>query len=333
MIKIDELKIVNAQEHDLENMCSLWNEVYSKIYFYKPFTYEDYKQKLLSNPDFSFDSTFVIYHHRKLIAFAIGIIRQKHLDNENIPGYVNAIIVKEEYRNQGIGTKLLTTLENYFKAQGRKYSQASFFLPSCYSWYIPNTDNHDHPCAPGIRVNSPEYFFLINRRYEALVYEDAFHLPLSEYEILPSIKKIMDKNARDEITIELYDPEKHYGIDEFCEQLKIPDFEYVIKENLALENPYPFLVVSDKGRVVGWTGAMWNEESGRGHFDGIAILEEVRGRGLGKALFSYLAYYNKLGGAKFMTFYTGQKNHARYIYMGAGFKIVQTFAHMKKELK
>ena len=141
------------------------------------------------------------------------------------------------------------------------------------------------------------------------------------------------RHIKDNILIELYDPSKHYGIDEFCKELNIYDFEKVIKENLALEKPYPFLVVAKDNRVVGWTGAMRNEESGRGHFDGIAILEEVRGRGLGKALFSSLAYYSKMNGAKFMTFYTGLTNHARYIYMGAGFKIRQSFCAMKKELK
>ena len=34
-----------------------------------------------------------------------------------------------------------------------------------------------------------------------------------------------------------------------------------------------------------------------------------------------------------MTFYTGLTNHARYIYKGAGFKIIQSFAIMKKKLK
>ena len=34
-----------------------------------------------------------------------------------------------------------------------------------------------------------------------------------------------------------------------------------------------------------------------------------------------------------MTFYTSLNNHARYIYIGAGFKIIQSFAIMKKELK
>ena len=90
--------------------------------------------------------------------------------------------------------------------------------------------------------------------------------------------------------------------------------------------------MSDKGRIVGWTGAMWNEASGRGHFDGIAILSDYRNRGLGKALFSNLALYNKNNGAKFMTFYTGLTNYARYIYMGAGFKIVQSFCFMTKNI-
>ena len=148
-----------------------------------------------------------------------------------------------------------------------------------------------------------------------------------------SVNKILEENKKDGIVIELYDANKHYGIDEFYRDLNIYDFEKVIRANLELEKPYPFLVVAKDNRIVGWTGAMWNEESGRGHFDGIAILEEVRGRGLGKALFSSLAYYNKMHGAKFMTFYTGLTNHARYIYMGAGFKIVQSYANMQKKLK
>ncbi|MDY2902223.1 MAG: GNAT family N-acetyltransferase, partial [Bacilli bacterium] len=190
-----------------------------------------------------------------------------------------------------------------------------------------------HPCAPAIRINSNEYFFLLHRGYSIIGQEDAFHLDLSDYEISEDIQKILDEAKKEGITIELYDKNKHYGLEEFYKELNIYDFEKVIRSNLELEHPYPFLVVAKDNKVVGWTGAMWNEESGRGHFDGIAILSSVRGRGLGKALFSLLAYYNKKGGAKFMTFYTGLTNHARYIYMGAGFKIIESFALMKKELK
>lgn len=327
------MKIQVAKYEDLKNMCDLWNEVVCEEYFLKPFNYEEYEEKLLTNPDFDYESTYVIYEGNTLIAFAIGYLRKKYIDNPEVAGIVNAIIVKKGYRKQGIGTSLLQHIEAYFKSKGRKKISAAYFLPSCYSWYIPNTDNHDHPCAPGIRVNSNEYFFYIHRGYEPNNYQDAFHLDLPSYELSSDIKDILARNEKDGITIELYDPNKHYGIDEFYEKLNMYDFEKVIRANLELEKPYPFLVVSDHNKIVGWTGAMWNEPSGRGHFDGIAILDTVRGRGLGKALFASLAYYNKMHGAKFMTFYTGLNNHARYIYMGAGFKIIMSYCSMTKKIK
>ncbi len=325
-----EYKILNSNY--LNQMCDLWNEVMNEEKVFKSFTYEEYKEKLLTNPDFSFDLVFGVFDKKNLIAFCIGILRKQYEDNYKSGAYINTIVVKKEYRNQGIGSTLLYKLEDKFKEKEKVVINANFFLPSCYEWYIPNTDKHNHPCAPGIRVNSNEYFFFLHRGYEALAFEDAFHLDLCDYEISKDIQAVLDKNASDGITIELYDKEKHFGLEEFYKELNIYDFEKVIRANLALENPHPFLVVSNRGKVVGWTGAMWNEESGREHFDGIAILDSVRGRGLGKALFSLLAYYSKNNGAKFMTFYTGLTNHARYIYMKAGFKITQTFAIMKKKI-
>jgi len=321
----------NCKEVELNCMCDLWNEVRSEEGFFQLFSYDSFREKFLSNPDFSFEGTFGAFDNGVMVAYSICFLRKLYKDNPNGGAYINTIIVKKNYRKQGIGSKLLSLMEEFFKANNKVASTAAYYLPSCYEWYIPHTDHHNHPCAPGIRINSEEYFFLLHRGYEIVGQEDAFHLDLSDYEISPSVQKILDENAKEGITIELYDPKKHFGLEEFYKDLNIYDFEKVIRENLALENPYPFLVVSDKGQVVGWTGAMWNEPSGRGHFDGIAILSRVRGKGLGKALFSLLAYYSKNNGAKFMTFYTGLTNHARYIYMGAGFKIAQSYALMKKK--
>lgn len=319
--------VVKADISKIKEMNELWNSTVKVDGFYKPIEQEEYLQKLEGIPGFSFDGVGLVYNDNQLIGMGIGILK-----NETT-GAINAIIVRPEYRKHGVGNAILEFLENYFRKNGRMTVFAYGYLPSCYAWYIPNTDKHDHPCAPGIPVNSDQYFFLLHHRYEATGFQDAFHLNLSDYEISEKIDEILKENAKQGITIELYDPNKHSGVEEFCRELNIYDFEKVIKENLALEKPYPFLVVVQDGKVKGWTGAMWNEASGRGHFDGIAILESVRGNGLGKALFSLLAYHSKLNGAKFMTFYTGLTNHARYIYMGAGFKIIQSFAIMKKTLK
>ena len=170
-----------ANPNDLKNMNELWNEVVKEEYFLKPMTYEEFSDKLLTNPDFDYDSVTVVYENEKLIAFSIGYLRKKYIDNPDVAGIVNMIMVKKEYRKQGIGSKLLKDLETYFKEHGRNKIAAAYFLPSCYSWYIPNTNNHDHPCAPGIRLNSNEYFFLLHRGYETYAYQVAFHLDLSDY--------------------------------------------------------------------------------------------------------------------------------------------------------
>lgn len=320
------IKIINATQNDLQKMNTLWNEVCAEEGFYKPICSNEYKQKIESIPNFSYDGICLAYSDDLLVGMGIGILKN------STTGAINCILVKGEYRNQGIGEKILSFIESYFKNNGCKVSLAYGYLPSCYAWYVPRTDKHDHPCAPGIRINSNEYFFLLHHRYEISGIQDAFHLNLCDYEISDKIKDVLEENKKLGITIEIYDPKKHKGLEEFYKELNIYDFEKVIRENLALDKPYPFLVVVKDGMVKGWTGAIWNEESGRGHFDGIAILESVRGLGLGKALFSLLAKNSKDNGAKFMTFYTGQNNFARYIYMGAGFKIVQSFAIMRKEL-
>lgn len=325
-------KVVCGTKDNLEEMNQLWNEVVLEDGFFKPIEKDKYQEYLENIPGFSYEGVALVYDKNLLVGMGIGVLKGG-LNQVDMPGAINAIIVRPSYRHQKIGDTIIKHLENYFLTKGKKSVVVYGYLPSCYGWYIPNTPKHDHPCAPGVRVNSNEYFFLLHHRYEAIGFQDAFHLNLSDYEISDSIDKILKENEKDGITIELYDPKKHNGIDEFCKELNIYDFEKVIKENLSLVKPYPFLVISQNGLVKGWTGALWNEESGRGHFDGIAILESVRGRGLGKALFSLLAYNSKLNGAKFMTFYTGLTNHARYIYMGAGFKIIQSFALMKKELK
>lgn len=322
------MKYIIANKSDLKDMNELWNEVVNLDGFYKPYTYSQYEKKMLENPDFDFNNVILALDNEKLVGFSILINSNRNKDN----AFLNALVVKKEYQNQGIGANLLKLTEEKAKELNKKKLIATGFLPSCYEWYIPKTDKHDHPCAPGVSINSQIYLFLLHHGYKTYGYCDAFHLALSDYTISSKIKEILENNEKEGITIELYDKNKHTGLEEFYKDINIYDFEKVIRENLALEKPYPFLVISQKGKIKGWTGAMWNEESGRGHFDGIAISPSLRGKGLGKALFSSLALYSKENGAKFMTFYTGLTNYARYIYMGAGFKIVQSFCSLEKDL-
>lgn len=300
--------------------------------FLKPLSEEEFVDKLFKNPSFKKEGTFVALDDKKLVGFASGSIRDVDKDNPNASGYLHTFVVEKAYRRQGIGTKLLTLVENYFKENGKNSSRFVFLSGICWPWYIPYTDKHEHPGMPAVRMNSDFYLFLYHHGYFVNSIHEGFYLPLSEYQMPEKVVNQMKENQKRGLTVEIYDPTKHYGIDEFCKVIDNPGFAHSIKSNLNKPNPRPFLVASHHNKVVGWTGAMYTEETGRGHLDGICVDPNERGGGLGKALFCHLCAYLKEHGSTYMTFFTGLENPARYIYLFAGFKVAQSFADMKKNL-
>lgn len=321
--------IRNFVYNDLEDVVKLWNE---NTEIYKPFTKEEFELHVLKHPDFKIDGAFVLEKDGKIIGFGIGLIREYEKTNPNRPGYIPLILIKKENRRCGLGTKLLHHLEGYIKENGKNEVSFSYRSTLNFPWYIPNTNKHDHAGAPGAFVNSDLYLFLINNEYLVVDHQDAFHLDLTRYEMPLKVVEKIKKNEEEGYVIETYKEGYHYGFEEFYEDINDEGFSRVIKANLALEKPLPFLVISNNGKVMGWTGAMYTESSGRAHFDGIAISTKVRGRGLGQGLWCSLGKYSKEHGSIFMTFFTGRTNHARYIYLKSGFKIIQSFAIMNKEI-
>ena len=319
-------------EKDLKSIAAIWNAVSAYRGFYKPFTEEGMRKHLFESPVYIKDCAFIAESDGKPVGFACGYARREDEGDPSKPGYCNTVAVIPEYRNKGAGEALLHAVEDRFRSVGKSSVRCVYVNSVPWPWYIPDTDGHDHPCAPALPVNSDEYFFFLHNGYAVNGFMDAFHLPLSEYEMPEKVKAKMKENERNGYKIEFYKEGCHYGLEEFYKNINHPSFEGAIRANLNKEKPDPFLVVSHNGKVMGWTGAMYTEPSGRAHFDGITVDPSVRGNGLGKALFCTLCEESKKAGSKFMTFYTGLDNPARYIYLSAGFKIAQTFAMMKKEL-
>ena len=318
-----------------KQMYELFVDFQKEENFYMEHTYEEFKARLFDNPSFQKEGTFLCVEGDKLLAFASGLVRKADLDNEKASGYIHTFIVKKEYRRQGIGSKLLSLVEEYFKSLGKKSSRCVFISPINWPWYIPHTDKHMHPGCPAVKINSEYYIFLYHHGYFVNSIHEGFHLNLSEYSLPEKVKRRMEENEKEGLTVDLYDPSKHYGVKEFAEEVRQdgnPGFAYSIEYNLNREKPYPFVVAADHGRVCGWTGSIYTEASGRGHLDGITVSSKIRGKGLGTGVFARLCTESKKNGAKYMTFFTGLDNPARYIYLGAGFKIACSFADMKKNL-
>ena len=130
--------------------------------------------------------------------------------------------------------------------------------------------------------------------------------------------------------VERYDPRRHVGLEEMVAAL---DNTMWSEEIPAAGKSGMDLLVGLKDNVcAGFTGPVYPEKTGRGYFAGLGVAPQFEGHGLGTLLFYRLLEREKQAGAKYMSLFTGEDNHARFIYLNAGFRVVRTFGVMLKEL-
>lgn len=251
--------------------------------------------------------------------------------------YVTFLLVGRQFRRSGVGTALLHGIEEALRADAAAEGlvvaglEARFFNPVTLEWVVPGTLGHDHPNAPGVDVAGKGYLFLKNNGYRDVDHENSYYRKLEGFAFTPAIERSLADLRQQGLTIELYDGARHRGLEELVDDLGSEDWRNILLVNAARpDGGLPLLIVADGSRVCGFAGPLDVQPSGRGYFAGIGIHSAYRQRGAGKALFSSLCMGLGDKGAKFMTLFTGESNPARGIYESAGFRIVKSWAGMRK---
>ena len=327
------MKIIKFNEEMLEEVVNLWNDSVVPYSIFSPFTISSFRNLFLNNPHYHEAGMLVAVDDGKVIGFGNATYNNAGKEPFETPGYITCIAVDKNYWRQGIGTKILLSLEDFLKSSGKTYIRNLFFNPILLEWYVPGFNKHEHPGAPAVPINTPYYFLLMNNGYNVNGQQDAYHLNLDKYQLPSKVIEKMSINEANGYTITYYDPKIHYGFDELFDALKNEGWRQVVKNNLAKETPAPILIAQKDGEILGWTGPVYTQPSGRGYLGGIGVHPKTQGHGLGKSLFCMLCQRSKENGAKFMTLFTGSENLAREIYLYAGMKLVQSFAILRKDLK
>ncbi|MBR6515350.1 MAG: GNAT family N-acetyltransferase, partial [Bacilli bacterium] len=211
------MTILNYEEKYAKQVYDLFVEFRNEEDFFKEMTYEEFCGHLFRSRGFNAEGTFVAVVGEELVGFASSMVREMDEGNEKASCYLHTFFVKKAYRRQGIGSALLEKVEAFAKAKGRSSVRFVFVGGVNWPWYIPNTDHHMHPGMPCVRINSDFYIFLYHHGYYVNSIHEGFHLPLAEYEMPASVVAKMEENAKRGLVVEVYDPAKHYGIEEFCE--------------------------------------------------------------------------------------------------------------------
>lgn len=266
-------------------------------------------------------------------------------------GYITFVLTDKGHRLKGIGSSLLEALEEGLKKEALlplKDFQMIFFNPVALTWKIPGTAGHDHPNAPGVDMASGAHLFFKNEGYMDRVTQNSYYLPLDQFVLPKDHEQKREEMKKIGLGIGWYDPAINPGLEELVEDLGSEDWKRELLGNkakgetsdpllVAIEAENPEEIVTDHlgsfaGKVVGFTGPLHVQESGRGYFAGIGVHSAYRRHGLGTSLFSALCEGEKEIGAKFMTLFTGETNPAKRIYRGAGFKIVRSWSDMIKKV-
>ncbi len=249
--------------------------------------------------------------------------------------YLSMILVKKEMQRQGIGKTMLASLEDRLRREsGASKIEIVFFNPMALSWYIPGKKTADHPNAPGVDVASNAYLFFKNSKYRDYAMQNSYYLALDDYSEPDFAAYITEGLEKEDITIEIYNSDRHYGMKEMIHKFLNPLWERdILGETAKGENSRPILIAAHNGKVIGFTGPLDVEKSGRGYFCGIGVDPDYRGKRISTVLFCRLCISLKEKGADFMSLFTGENNPARNIYEAAGFRIVRTWADMRKEWK
>ena len=316
---------------DLDPCVALWNACCGgpRRLLYAQLTAQSFRSLFLDPVDGVRKISLVAELAREVVGFANGAVR------DGAPrAYITIILVREDARRRGIGKELLARLENALEraAGGSAVDlEVMFFNPVALTWLIPDAGSHDHPNAPGVDVACDGYVFLKNFGYRDIAYQNSYYLPLSNYAFPPDIRVKIGELADDGIRIVRFDPTRHDTFDELFSDLANDEWRGIVTANCAPGGAGdPIVIVEHGSRVCGFAGPLRVQESGRGYFAGIGVHSDYRGRGAGKVLFASLCMGLKEAGAEFMSLFTGETNPARNIYEAAGFKIVRTWADMRK---
>lgn len=318
---------------DLPQTIALWNGcVQQGEVLYRPLTAAYFQEKFLDQPGAVLLSAC---EGDTLLGFAAGCRTTAFLPGQteaNTPGYLSVIMVAPQHRRQGIGSQLLTALEQHFAAMGKASMVVSSNCPINLDWVIPHTPGHEHNNMPGADEGCMGFPFLLSRGYAVAVREVAMYLNLADYTPSQEIEEKRRRLAEEGITAGVYDCARHASFDGMCDRVGSEYWRQVLQEETAKAHPRPILAAVHGTEMVGFTGPVDKQPNGRGWFTGICTDPLYEQRGIASVLFNDLMQAFITIGAAYSTLFTGTENHAQRLYLKTGFRPVRYFSIMKKSL-
>ena len=344
--------IRNMRPDDLPGVIRIWNAcVSSGETLYYPLTEEYFRRKFVGNIGCEPENLMVAEADSQAVGFLHGVGPGSFPGARPGASYLTVLMTDPASRGRGIGRALLTAFAERMRKRGAETLFISSVNPVSLDWRIPGTPGHDHNNIPGADAESPGYPFLLRCGFTVRYQEAAMYMALSDYRFPAPVGEIQKRLQSEGIYTGPYDPAWNCEYDRMCDSVGSEYWRDVLRTEIeAWENgrpnadrrmwadgippkgPRTLLTAVHDGRIVGFTGPVDLQKSGRGWFTGICTDPAYERRGIATVLFNLLMKAFVQDGAQFSTLFTGLDNHARKVYERAGMRTARHFNLMAMAL-
>ena len=337
---------------DLPAVMALWNAcVDAGEALYYPLTEAYFRRKFLEGEGCEPALLLVAEDAGGAVGFIHGVAPERFRGGRPGNAYLTVLMVAAAHRGKGVGAALLSELEARLRVRGATTLFISSVNPVNLDWRIPGTPGHDHNNMPGLDDGCAGRGFFPAQGFVERHHEVAMYIDLARYRMPPGIAALREQLAAEGVATGVYDPALNCGFDAMCDRVGSDYWRDALRTEIAAHRegrpnddprfwpdgvrpagPRPILAAVYGDRIVGFTGPVDRQRSGRGWFTGICTDPEFGGRGIATVLFNLLMEAFVARGAAFSTLFTGTENHAQRIYRNAGMEVVRAFTLMSKPL-
>ena len=308
------LEVRPLERSDIAEVVSGWNS----CFLHDKVTERRFEKVILEDPNYDTEGNLVAIIKNQIIGFVGAVAREgvtgrdgKGRVHEKDFGYIKGLFVLKDHRGKGIKEQLLGRALNYFRSKGKSVARVGEYTGR---YFFPGID---------VRYKEELRFYQVNG-FEEINEEEDVMLDLKTFQPTEYQKQAQRRIEALGVVIKPYQLEFLDKMRGFVEKISYPQwFPEGWEKDFGKEGCT--LVALMENRVVGFAGYPPNPEGGG--FGPIAVLEELRGKGIGSCLLLESVLQMKALGTPNVT--AGWANTP--FYLKNGWKVIRQYKVFQKE--
>jgi len=280
-----QISIRPMEDSDIPDVVQGWNLSIP----YDQVSMERFRQVILKDANYEKNGTLVAIHDGKPVGFISSVLRESILgaDNKGRPnekdqGYIKGIFVLDEFRRNGIGSRLFDEAVEYNKLKGKSVIRIMTYTGN---YFFPGVDTRYEPALK---------FFESKGFHRDYVIDDV-DIELTDFKITDNHKNARRRASEVGVHVEDYDSSMLDEMRKFVEKLNMISWFPEGWEN-GFKSKGNKVVALKGEEIVGW--ASFGVSGDIGWFGPTGVLEEIRHNGIGSCVLLESVLHMKDAGAK-----------------------------------